>query len=151
MNYSIAVLLLNSNIQLVACSYEPSTTKDVPPSTTLFKTFKKDLKIGDYVTVPTNTRHGYTVVRVEKVGVQLDPHTQTKIEWLVEQFDVRAHDKLLALENIAIEKVKGQEAKRQAAELRKTMGLDDPEISGLAIANTIDGEAVALPPPASGS
>lgn len=146
MNYSIAVLLLNKNIQLVACSYEPAPNKDTAPATTLFKTFNKDLEPGDLAVVATNTRHGFTVVKVEKVGLQLDPHTSTKIDWLVEAFDVQAHDELLKLENTAIEKIKGKEADRQAAELRKSMGLDDPDIASLDISKTIDGVAMISAP-----
>lgn len=146
MNYSIAVLLLNTNIQLVACSYEPSASKDIAPITTLFKTFNKNLKEGDLVLVSTNTRHGFTVVRVEKTGVQLDPHTSCKIDWVVETFDTAGYQKILELENAAIEKMKAKEADKRAAELRKTMGLDDEDMANLEISKTIDGVAVLAAP-----
>lgn len=146
MNYSIAVLLLNQNIQLVACSYEPSPSKDLPPVMTLFKTFNKDLKPGDLAIVKTNTRHNFTVVKVERVGVQLDPHTGQTIDWLVEAFDIAGYEKLIDLENAAVEKMKAKEADKKAAELRKTMGLDDPDMADLAISKTVDGVAVLAAP-----
>lgn len=77
MNYSTAIFLINKDVRAIAVTYEKidmnqDTTKmkfsapylsggKLPTGATVFKTMDPKVKVDDYVTVPTDTRHGMTV------------------------------------------------------------------------------------------
>lgn len=152
-NYALAVPLLNSACILIACSYQPDPNNAAatvdnpnhPPATELFKTFRTDLKKGDLVVVKTNTRHGFTIVRVERTKVPLDLNIAGDIPWVTDVFDPASYQNLLRLESQAIEKLKENEAKKQAEQIRKDMGLDDPSLQELDIAKPTVMAALAAP------
>lgn len=72
MNYTTAVFLINKNVRAVMCNYEP----DAEHKTTMFKTLDTAIRVGDFVIVPTKTRHGMTVSKIVEVDVDV-------LSWLV--------------------------------------------------------------------
>ncbi len=87
MNYSSAVMIINHDIRAIRTSYEPAA-----PGKSLqeyvFKTIDKTIKKGDYVVVPTETRWGYTVNRVEAVDVDVDFDSDVILKWILSKVDV---------------------------------------------------------------
>ncbi len=71
MNYSTAIFLINPKVRAIAAVYEPDTDNRKAPRT-IFKTFDSTIEVGDYILVPTDTRHKMTVNKVVEVDVEPD-------------------------------------------------------------------------------
>lgn len=72
MNYSTAVMLFNPEIRAISVSYEKDEKGAGKKPFYTYKTLDKTIEKGDLVVVPTDTRHEFTVVRVEEVDVEVD-------------------------------------------------------------------------------
>lgn len=119
-NYSTAAFLINPDIRAVSVTYEKDTdTKRAARYT--FKTFDKDIKAGDYVIVPTSTRHGMTVVKVDAVDIGVDLETEHEIKWVVAKFDDTPYRKAKVWEEQAVEKIKFAQAHKKREELKKAL------------------------------
>jgi len=143
-NYSTAVMLVNSNIRAVACSYEPdeklsngSTRKS---DRVTFKTLDQTLKVGDLVVVPTHTRHMFTVMKVEELDVDVDFEGGPIVEWIIDTVRPESVAKVKEEEASCISKLKAAEKKDQREQLRKKLlgFTNEAEISGLAISQMKD-------------
>jgi len=117
MNYSTAVFLINKNVRAIAATYEAE--ENAPR--TIFKTFDDDLKAGDFIVVPTNTRHKMTVCKVVEVDVDPDFDSQTQMAWVVGVVEKADYEDVLAKEAEAIRVVKAAELKKKRDDLRETM------------------------------
>lgn len=122
-NHSLAVFLINRDVRGIMCSYEPNShdTKTGKPPFYLFKTLDQSIKVGDLVIIPTDTRWGYTVVRVEEVDVEPDFDSQITYKWLVGAVDKGAYDHILAQENEAIARIKTAEKRAARDELKEKL------------------------------
>lgn len=135
MNYTTAVMLINQNIRAVHCVYEPETEYS-KPERKMFKTLDPELKEGDYVVVPTETRHKMTVMQVVAVDVDVDFESSIKIDWIVDRVNVEANQLILDEEAMWIDKLKQSEKRRKREEIKKNMldmhkddGLEDMAIA----------------------
>lgn len=143
MNYSTAIFLINNDVRAVATSYEQDAEgKGIRPFT-LYKTFDPTVAVGDYVAVPTGTRHSMTVVRVEEVDVEVDVDYGGDMKWLVDRIDTSQRDAIEAQEASAIATIKSAEKKARQDELRAKLIADNPSLNVLA---NIGGDAVAALP-----
>ena len=113
MNYSTAVMLINPSIRAVMGQYE----EDGVPET--FKTLDQSLKVGDFATVESTTRWGYTTVKITKVDVEIDFDSGRKILWVVQKMDNENHNKIIEMETAAIEFIKKGELRRRREEIKK--------------------------------
>lgn len=130
MNYSTVVFLINKNTRAMLCTYE---TGDAAPKT-MFKTFDPDIKVGDLVVVPTNTRHNMTVCKVVEADVDVDFDSPVKIDWIVSTIDKAAYDQLLAQEEQAIQKIRSAEVRKKREALAASVLADSAdEIKALPI------------------
>jgi hypothetical protein len=120
MNYSTAIFLINENVRAVLCNYEP----DSPDKKVMFKTIDPNIKVGDYVIVPTRTRHGMTVSKVVEVDVDVDFDSGVLLDWLVEKIDRALYDKTVAQEADAIAVIKSAERTRKRTELAASLHAD---------------------------
>lgn len=159
-NYSTAIMLFNKNIKVVKVSYDPLPSSPVvapPPypfpapkvayhekSLTAYKTLDASLKVGDYVIVPTNSRHNMTVCKVEEIDVVVDLESNTKIGWLVGKVDRQDYDKSIQVEEEWINVMKASAVKKKHDELKESMmayckDIDTSElgISKLAASNSL--------------
>jgi hypothetical protein len=142
MNLSCAIMLVNDSVRPVRVSYDP----DVPKNNNLYRLFKTldpDIKKDDYVIVPTNTRHGYTAVKVEEVDFIVNYDGGEQWDWIVGKVDKDAHDKLKEQEGVVLNRIGKAEENRKKDELRKALGLADVELTDLEIVKG----TVALPQP----
>lgn len=126
MNYSTAVMLVNQNIRAINCSYEPDlvdangkVTKRYDRYT--YKTLDQTLRPGDYVVVPTDSRHKMTVIRVEEVDVDVDFDSSLEIKWVISRVDTDAHSAILTEETKWIEALKKSEKRHKREEIKKKM------------------------------
>ncbi len=120
MNYSTAVMLINENIRAVKTIYGKDT--DSPnQSQYTFKTLDASIEVGDLVVVPTDTRHGFTVVEVSDVDVDVDFEASIPLKWIVSRVPVEDHEIILAEEEEWIDALKVSEKRRKKAELKESM------------------------------
>jgi preprotein translocase subunit YajC len=129
MNYSTSVMLVNPNIRAVKCSYEPNK-KDWYIFKTLDNTVQKD----DFVVINTDTRHGFTVVKVEEVDVEIDFDSNVEIKWIVSKVDLEAYTKIQQQEQELIEKIrKGEILKRKKEIYANTLSAFEEDLKTLDI------------------
>jgi hypothetical protein len=119
-NYSTAVFLFKQNVRAVLAIYESDADKANPPRT-MFKTFDKTLAIGEFVIVPTSTRHGMTVVRIVDVDVEVDFDSAAVVNWIIGRVDRTDYDKTVAMEAQAIKQIRDAEAKKKRDALRDSL------------------------------
>ncbi len=148
MNYSSAVMLINNNIRAVKVTYEPDTERDTKQRY-IYKTLDKSLQNGDYVVVPTDTRHNLTVCQVDEINVDVDPDDSTPLKWIVAKVDKAAYDSTLSEEAKWIEALKGAEKDARRKEMaEKMINKYGENLKNLPIANAQDANAMqALPAP----
>ena len=120
MNKTTLIFLINNTVRALACSYEAHENAPV----VIFKTLDPNLKPGDLVLVPTNTRHNMTVNKVIKEIHDFDPDTTMDVKWIIGPVDRTNYDRILGMENEAIAAVTGAEKRRKREELRKTLLAD---------------------------
>lgn len=144
MNYSTAVMLINENIIAVSVTYEPDHSDTSKVKRTTFKTLDKSIQSGDLVVVPTDTRHKFTIAKVDEVDVEVDFESSTQIGWIAGKAPTEEYKKILGNENEMISVVKASEKRAKREEIRKNMmGLqEENKLESLAIANMGGGEVI---------
>lgn len=122
MHPSHFILIANPNVLIARCAYnedKPGVSTDL----TAFKTLDQSIQPGDYVVIPTNRRHGMTVVRVKSVDPLLKSRYaikgEDKLDWIVAKVDKSAYDTLLKQEGDLIERFAALEVERERQELAK--------------------------------
>jgi len=126
MNYSTAVFLINNDVRAVVGIYEDENTKPAP-GRTIFKTLDPTIKVGDFVVVPTETRHKMTVVKIVEVDTDIDFDSSIQIHWVISTLDKASYEKTLALEQTAITVMKSAELRKKKNELRESIFKDQAE------------------------
>lgn len=121
MNYSSAVMIINHDIRAIRTSYEPAANTQSLPSTTVFKTLDKTIKKGDYVVVPTDTRWGFTVNRVEEVDVDVDFDSTVQLKWVVNKVDIDGNKQTVLEEGKWVLALQESEKRKRREELRKQL------------------------------
>jgi hypothetical protein len=147
-NYSTAIFLINPKVRAIAAIYEPDTDSRKAPRT-VFKTFDQTISTGDYILVPTETRHKMTVNKVVEVDVEPDLESAACMHWVIGTVDRVAFEDVLTQEARAIELMKAAEKTHAREELRKKMmaHVDETKLNALQITRmTGDGiEVIAAP------
>lgn len=145
MNYSTAIFLINKNARAIRAHYEPPTSGHTPQSYT-FKTLDPDIAVDDFIIIPTDTRHEMTVVQVVEVDVDLDFDSSQEIKWVIGKVNTKAHEELLAQEQVAIKRIKSAEMRKKRGDLAEALFEDSmEEIKALPIAD-INGDEPAVAP-----
>lgn len=125
MNNSKIVFIVNQAARLIRCSYDGEA--NVALKAYHFKTLDPSIQVDDLVVVETNTRHGYTVVKVIEVDLDVDFDDATELKWAFSPIDLTAITALKEAEKAAIEKVRAIELKKKREALRQAMFADDEE------------------------
>lgn len=135
MNHTKAVFLINNDARAVRAIYDDGKA----PQT--FKTLDPMIAVDDLVVVQTDTRHGFTVVRVTEVDVDVDFDDATPMKWIVARVDTSDHDEVIRQEKEAIAAIKSAELRQKRESLRNAMFADHIATLGtLQIANMGSGE-----------
>lgn len=141
MNYSIAIFFFNPKCRAVVGIYEPEPiegTKKNPNNRTIFKTLDPNIKIDDVVVVPCGTRHGFTTFKIVEVDIRIDIDYTPEVKWIVEKVDMEKYDKIKAIEQEGVDKIKQHEANKKREELRIAMGFNNEEFKALPMATLND-------------
>jgi hypothetical protein len=150
MNYSTAIFLINPKVRAIAAVYEPETETRKQPRA-IFKTFDQSIAVGDYILVPTETRHKMTVNRVVEVDIDPDLESSVTMHWVIGAVSRAEYDDVLGQEARAIDLMKAAEKTHAREELRKKMlaHVDESKLQALQITRmTGDGVEVIEPPKA---
>jgi hypothetical protein len=132
------IFLANDNVRGILAIYEAERPDGQPqPPKTFFKTFDQTIKVGDYILVPTNTRHNMTVNKVVAVDVECELANQTPATWVIGKIDRRPYEQTLAKEGEMLNIIAAAEKKKMQDELKATVfaNVDETKIKTLAIAN----------------
>lgn len=143
MNLSCSIFLVNQSVRAVRVSYDPDNRTNNNPNR-LFKTFDDSIAKDDFVVVPTHTRHGFTVCKVEEVGFRPDLDGGEKWDWIVGKVDTPTYDRLVDQEKVVLDRIGDVEYNRKKKELADAMGLASVKLTDLDLVN---GNAPALPAP----
>ena len=87
----------------------------------MFKTFDRDVKEGDFVVIPTDTRHNMTVCKVKQVDMEVDFDSGAEMKWLVGRISVADVQDIQKQEADAITVIKAAEKNRKKTELRDSL------------------------------
>lgn len=120
MHDSRKVFLLDPEPQCIKAVYEPHEGA----SQTEFKTFDENIKVDDYVIVPSGTRHNMSVSRVVEVGVEPDLDTSTKMDWVIGIIESSTFENILEQEKVFIDAARSAEKKRRKKQLREDILAD---------------------------
>lgn len=120
MNYSMAIFLISDKARAVMVTYEAG---DNAPRT-MFKTLDQSIKVGDYVTVQTDTRHHMTVCQVAETDIEPDFDSSATVKWIIGVVERADFDDLVRQENEAIARIKSAEKRRKREELRESLLAD---------------------------
>lgn len=134
MNYSTAVLVMDTGARCVKVIYEPDT-EHTKQTREMFKTFDKSLKVDDFVITPTGTRFNLTVCKIVAVDVDDWMDTAKEIGWVVGRVDMADANKVKAWESSAVEGLKDAEKRKRRRELQASMteAMNEKEKEGLAL------------------
>lgn len=148
-NYSTAAFLVNPEVRAIAVTYEKidlneDTTKQMkytpgylsagklPNGAVIFKSIDKTIKVGDFVIVPTDTRHGMTVCKVVAVDVEIDQDNTAECYWLVGTVDTAEFEQIRQWEENVIVEIKNSAVRKQRDQLSKdlmdSVGNDLPKL-----------------------
>lgn len=130
MNYSTAVFLINPNVRAIVCVYEKDEKRVV------FKSLESALKVDDLVVVPTQTRHGFTVVKIIEVDVEVDFDSADQVQWIVDKVDLESYKLTMEREQEALAAIKSAEVRKKREDLAKSLLADQgDQIKALPIAS----------------
>lgn len=141
MNYTTAVFLINKHVRAIQATYEAA---DNAPRTT-FKTLDPEIGVGDFVIVPTDTRHKMTVCKVVECDVDVDFDSTVAMAWIIGKVDRAPHELTLSQEAQAVQAIKSAELRKKREDLAKSVLADKiADIKALPIA-AMNGDHPAEP------
>lgn len=143
MNLTAAIMLVNSSVRPLRVEYDPDYAYKNNPNK-LFKTLDPSIAVGDYVIVPTSTRHGMTVCKVSEVDFSVNFDSPVDYAWVYGKVDKDAVDALLSQEAQVISRIAKAEENRKRKELAESMGLANVDLTDLDIVRS-----ATLPAPSS--
>lgn len=142
-NLSLAVFVLNPRVRAMKCSYDPENKADKPE---IFKTFNPDMKTGDYVVVPTDTRLKRTVCKIVEADCEYDIESMAKCEFIVCKVDHSDYDVAVAAENEMIATIKKNNEIEKRKALAESLFKNQSELASLGLVK-LGGPAAIEPPP----
>lgn len=145
MNPTAAVMLVEDSIRPCMVEYDPDNYKNNSDNK-FFKCLDPSIKIDDLVIVTTGTRHGMTVAKVKKIGVQEVVVNYEGVDvwgWVVGPVPSEQHKRILATEASIVGRVQEATTNELKAKLKASMGLSKVTFDDLDLT-----KAAALAPPA---
>lgn len=136
MNLSAAVMLFEENgVRPCRVLYDPEFSKNNNPNVK-FKCVDPSVKKDDLVIVQTNTRHGFTIGKVEAIGYQdvpVDFNNSEQWGWIAAKFDSDGFKAILDSEKSLVGRVSEAHANQLRNELKQSMGLGQVSLADVFI------------------
>jgi len=132
-NFSTAVFLVNEAARCIMCSYTPDDNdKTCKPK--MFKTVDQSIKVGEYVVVPTESRHKMTVVKVVETDVSFDIDWEGEMDAVICKVDRSAYEEFLAAEAEMIATLKKNKEIEKRKALAASLISNEADLKGLKLA-----------------
>lgn len=144
MHNSLLVFLANDSARCVEAVYEPEY-ENPRAKRTPFKTLDPSICVGDFVVVPTETRHGMTVVKVIETDIDVDFDSIAPMKWIIAAVDRKPFEQLLRDEEGLVSAANQAEKRKKREELREKMMLNADAIRHLPIASSVEPASIAPP------
>jgi hypothetical protein len=145
LNHSTAIFLINKSVRAVVGIYEAQEKPgDKPVPRTTFKTLDPTIKVGDFVLVPTGTRHLMSVNKIVEVDVEVDLESSVQMAWIISVVDKSEYDHVKRMEDNAISQIRSAEKRKKQDDLRAALLKDNPLLETLSLS---DMSAPAATPP----
>lgn len=145
MNLTAAIMLVNKAVRPLRVEYDPDYAAKNTHNR-LFKTLDPEIKVGDFIIVPTSTRHGMTVVKVMEMDFAVNFDSPIDYFWVYGKVDKTTVDMLLEQEAQVVSRINQAEENRKRKELMEAMGLANVDLTDLDIVRgTVAAPALASP------
>lgn len=149
MNKTTAIFLVRKDVRCISVSYDKQinlrTQKIEPVDVKSFKTVDHSIKEKDLVLIPTDSRWGFTVGRVEAVDLHVDFDSPEQMRWVVSKIDTATFKAMIEAESKMMDTVADADRKHRETELKNKLFANvDPSL--------LDNFQLSAPiaPPASG-
>lgn len=154
MNFDRIIFVIKKELRVIKVEYDPEAVSNgAKPNTSLVKTFDTQVKVGDSVVVPTNSRAMMTVAQVVEVDVNIEVKSGGPIPWLiskVHELDISNHERLKEMEAEAIKELMKVEMENEREQLRDNLqAYQKNAIEKLAIAQIGSEQPAPETPPSS--
>jgi len=116
-NYTTAVFLINKHVRALKATYE---SNDGAPQT-VFKTLDPSIAVGDFVVVPTDTRHKMTVCKIVETDCDIDMDSPTAVAWIIGKVDREGYETTLKNEAQAVQQIKAAELRKKREDLANNL------------------------------
>ena len=120
MNHSTAIFLISDQVRAIGVSYDVREAGDTGYDKTV-KTMDSSIKVGDYVTIPTDSRHKMTISQVTQTDVEIDFDNPVVLGWIIGTVDLTDFEEIEHQEAVAITTIKRAEKRRKRDELREAL------------------------------
>ena len=131
MNYTTAIFLISDEVKMHAVVFFPEKEGNIlvadTPKRYSYKTFDKDLKVGDYVVVPSSVEknsHGMSIAQIVELDVEVDFESTHKYKWLVGSISLDNFKEIEEKEAQALAAIKSAEKTRKRKELKADLMAD---------------------------
>lgn len=141
MNQSTAIFLISDKVRAILAHYDADTPTSKAPRS-MFKTMDPAIKVGDFIVVPTNTRHNMTVCKVSDIDVDVDFDSAATVAWVLDRVDLKHSVEIEGLEQQAIKRIQSAEKNRKREEIKKAMLADVGDMKFIELPNTVGGPMV---------
>lgn len=151
-NPSLAAFLLpeGQRPRCISVSYDRTTGRkgeELPADIKSFKTFDTTIAKGDFVVIPTDTRWGFTVGRVEDVDLVVNFNSQETMRWVASKVDKAAYDSIAEREKVLTAAVSKATAEKARRELSAELQAIDPNLVRMSLIGNGPVEAAPQPEP----
>ena len=119
-NKNTAIFIVDDRVRGIEASYENDGKSE------MFKAMDPSIQVGDFVTIPTSTRHHMTVVKVTAVDVDPPMDHSTGIPWIIGTVDTKDFSALVEEEERIVGDVMRRQRLRERQKARREfLGEDD--------------------------
>lgn len=140
-NPSLAPFLLDNPPRCISVSYErlidTRTGKVTGNDIKSFKTFDITIAKEDLVVVPTDTRWGFTVGRVEEIDTRVNFTSSETMRWIASKVDKDGYADICKQEDVLIGKVGQAQQAKAKRELADELRELDPELVNLQLSGPV--------------
>jgi hypothetical protein len=147
-NRTTAIFLVNPSVRCVSVAYDVALNgkgerigKDVKS----FKTLDPAIKAKDLVLIPTDSRWGFTVGRVEEIELHVDYDSPEQMRWIVGVIDTSSYEEMLTAETEMMNAVAEADREHRRQELADKMfkNVDPGKLAAIGVHQS----APPAPPP----
>lgn len=153
-NPSLAPFLLDNPPRCISVSYDKTvdsrTGKVTGVDVKSFKTFDTAIAKDDLVVIPTDTRWGFSVGRVEEIDTRVNFTSSETMRWIASKVDKDGYADICKQEDVLIGKVGQAQQAKAKRELADELRELDPDLVNLQLSGPVATPTMPAEAPARG-